>query len=406
MSNITALPAPSWAKDLQRYSSGALHGTLANVCAMLRGAPDLQTMLAYDEFAGKTMLVSAPPWSFEPQTFYQRPWTAHDDLLATEHVQIAGIPVKVQTTAQAVELVARERPYHPVLDYLDSLEWDGVCRLDRLFPQYFGANDDVYTASIGRHFMIGAVARVTNPGIKHDHMPIVEGAQGIGKSRAFKILFDPWFSDEIGDLGSKDAAMQMQGVWCIEISELDAYSRAETGRIKAWTSRTVDRFRPPYGSRVIESPRPCVFAGTTNGDSYLKDETGNRRFWPVRASRVEIQALEKDRDQLWAEARRLHSAGAAWWLLNREAVDQAKQEQLARLTDDPWDGLISAYVEPLTDVAIADILAEAIYLDRSRWGQVEQNRIARCLKARGWNRVQVRTGDKRAWRYKRGAATQ
>jgi predicted P-loop ATPase len=406
MSNVTALPAPSWAKDLQRYSSGALHGTLANVCAMLRGAPELQTMLAYDEFAAKTMLVSPPPWLFDPQSFQQRAWTAHDDLLATEHVQRAGIPVKVPTTSQAVELVARERPYHPVRDYLDSLDWDGVCRLDRLFPQYFGANDDIYTANIGRHFMIGAVARVMSPGIKHDHIPIIEGAQGIGKSRAARGLFDPWFSDEVADLGSKDAAMQMSGVWCIELSELDAYSRAETGRIKAWTSRNVDRFRPPYGSRVIESPRACVFIGTTNGDSYLKDETGNRRFWPVRATRIDTQALAKDRDQLWAEARRLYGGGAAWWLLNREAIDQAKQEQLARLIDDPWDGLISAYVAPLTDVSIADVLADAICLDRSRWGQVEQNRIARCLKARGWFRVQVRAGDKRAWRYKRGAVTQ
>jgi predicted P-loop ATPase len=406
MSNLVALPAPSWAKDLQRYSSGALHGTLANVCAMLRGAPELQTMLAYDEFAAKTMLVSAPPWLFDQHSFQPRPWTAHDDLLATEHVQRAGIPVKVPTTSQAVELIARERPYHPVLDYLESVEWDGVCRLDRFFPQYFGANDDVYTANIGRHFMIGAVARVTNPGIKHDHIPIIEGAQGIGKSRAVRSLFDPWFSDEVADLGSKDAAMQMSGVWCIELSEMDAYSRAETGRIKAWTSRNVDRFRPPYGSRVIEAPRACVFVGTTNGDSYLKDETGNRRFWPVRATRIDLQGLAKDRDQLWAEARRLYSGGAVWWLLNREAVDQAKQEQLARLTDDPWDGLISSYVAPLSDVAIADILADAICLDRSRWGQVEQNRIARCLRARGWNRVQVRTGDKRTWRYKRGAVTQ
>jgi hypothetical protein len=110
MSNIASLPAPSWAKDLQRYSSGALHGTLANVCAMLRGAPELQAMLAYDEFATRTMLVSCPPWVFDQQSFSQRAWTAHDDLRATEHVQRAGIPVKVPTTAQAVELVPASGP--------------------------------------------------------------------------------------------------------------------------------------------------------------------------------------------------------------------------------------------------------------------------------------------------------
>jgi predicted P-loop ATPase len=405
VSNVVALPA-EWTKSLQRYGSGAPHGSLANVCTMFRSSPDLQVILAYDEFAMRTMLVAAPPWEFDPGSFRQRPWSAHDDLLATEHVQRAGIPVKVQTTAQAVEMVARERPFHPVHDYLFDLKWDGICRLDKLFPKYFGANDDVYTASIGRHFMIGAVARILNPGTKHDHIPIIEGNQGIGKSRAVRTLFDPWFSDEIADLGSKDAAMQMSGVWCIELSEMDAYSRAETGRIKAWTSRTVDRFRPPYGSRVIESPRACVFVGTTNGDAYLKDETGNRRFWPVRATRIDAGALERDRDQLWAEARQLYAGGAAWWLLNPEAINQAKQEQLARLTDDPWDGVVNSFTATLSDVSVAEVLAGALHLDPSRWGQVEQNRVARCLKARGWVRVQVRTGDKRAWRYKRSEVRQ
>ncbi|MGY3443698.1 VapE domain-containing protein [Bradyrhizobium sp. USDA 4473] len=378
-------------------------GDLATAAAAIRELPALQLIIAYDAFAMRTMMVKPPPWEFDPSSFVERAWEDNDDLNLTEHLQRAGIPVKVITTSQAVQMVAKERSYHPPLEYLEGLEWDRQSRLERLFPDYFGANDDAYTMAIGRTFMIGAVARITQPGTKHDHIPIIEGNQGLGKSSALRRLYEPWFTDEMADLGSKDAALQMAGVWCIELSELDAYSRAETARIKAWTSRTVDRFRPPYGSRIIESPRSCVFAGTTNHDCYLKDETGNRRFWPVRANKIKLGDIERDRDQLWAEAVALYRAGVAWWLLNPEAISQAKAEQLARLTDDPWEEAIGNYLADKRDVTVSEILFEAIGVDRSRMGQTEQNRVARCLRARGWLRVQVRTGDKRSWRYQRGA---
>jgi predicted P-loop ATPase len=403
VSNVISLPPPDWTKELQRYGSGAANGNLANCCTLLRGAPELQAVLAYDEFSHRTMQVAPAPWDFDPQTFALRPWTPHDDLLATEHVQRAGIPAKVPTVAQAVEMVARERPYHPVQEFLEDTEWDGIRRVSTLLPKYFGSNDDAYSANVGSHFMIAAVARIFNPGCKHDHVPIVEGTQGIGKSKAIKILFGAeWFGDEIPDLGSKDAAMQLSGVWGHELAELDAYSRAETGRIKAWVSRTVDRYRPPYGTRVIEVPRSCVFIGTTNNDSYLKDETGNRRFWPVKATRIDGAGLERDRDQLWAEAYRLYKGGAPWWFIKRDVVEQAQREQRDRLIDDPWWDVITAYLETRTSVSVAEVLTEAICIDRSRQSQVEQNRVARCLKAHGWLRGQVRTGGKQTWRYRRG----
>ncbi|MCC8972157.1 virulence-associated E family protein [Bradyrhizobium brasilense] len=399
VNKIVALPA----SISNAPPSARSRGDLAAAAAAIRELPDLQLLVAYDAFAMRTMMVRPPPWEFDQSSFVQRPWEDNDDLNLTEHLQRAGIPVKVITTSQAVQMVAKERSYHPPLEYLESLEWDRQSRLERLFPDYFGTNDDAYTTSIGRTFMIGAVARITQPGTKHDHIPIIEGNQGLGKSSALRRLFEPWFTDEIADLGSKDAALQMAGVWCIELSELDAYSRAETARIKAWTSRTVDRFRPPYGSRVIESPRSCVFAGTTNHDCYLKDETGNRRFWPVRANKIKLCDIERDRDQLWAEAVALYHAGVAWWLLNPEAISQAKAEQMARLTDDPWEEAIGSYISDKHDVTVSEILFQAIGVDRSRMGQTEQNRVSRCLRARGWLRIQVRTGDKRSWRYQRGA---
>jgi predicted P-loop ATPase len=401
MTNVVNLPTTDWSKSLIRYASGAAQGILANACLALRYMPEVQVMLAYDAFAMRTMVTAAPPWEFEPAAFVERPWDQHDDLLTTEFLQRAGIPVKVQTASQAVEMVARERSFHPVLDYLDRLKWDGKQRLDHWVSKYLGALETPFTQSAGRATLIGAVARIRNPGCKLDTVPIIEGAQGVGKSSAARVLFDPWFSDDLAELGTKDAALQMQGAWLIEISELDAMSRAEVSRIKAFVSRTTDRFRPPYGSRVIESPRSCVFWGTTNSDAYLKDESGGRRFWPIKAGRIDLDGLHRERDQLWAEANRLHAAGAAWWIVNPEAQRIAEGEQIARYQGDPWDGPIAEYLETVTDVSVDEVLRDVLHVDIGRWTQSDMNRVARCLKARGLIRTQVRTGDKRAWRYRK-----
>lgn len=358
-------------------------------------------MLAYDTFAMKTMAVAAPPWEFEPQHFGQRLWGPHDDLLVTEHLQRLGIPIKPQTAAQAVEVVARERPFHPVLDYLDTLEWDGQPRLNRWVTEYLGAIETPYTQSIGRSALIGAVARVRNPGCKVDTVPIIEGGQGIGKSSAHRAMFEPWFSDEIADLGSKDASMQTQGVWGIEISELDAMTRGEVSKIKAFVSRTTDRYRPPYGARVIESNRSCVFWGSTNSDSYLKDETGGRRFWPIKATKIALNGLKDARDQLWAEADRLYQAGALWWIVNPEAQRIAEGEQMARYQGDPWDGPIGEYLKTATDASVDEVLRDVLHIDISRWTQADMTRVARCFRAREMVRYQARTGDKRTWRYRK-----
>lgn len=394
-------PTPDWTDGLMKFSSGAVHPSLANACHALRSAPELQMMLAFDVFAMKTMIISAAPWDFEPSLFTQRPWTPHDDLQAAEHLQRIGVPIKPQTAAQAIELVARERSYHPVLDYLDNLMWDGKVRLDGWLSKYLGVDETPYTHSVGRSALIGAVARIRNPGCKLDTVPIIEGNQGAGKSSAARALFDPWFSDELADLGSKDAAMQTQGAWLIEISELDAMTRGEVSRIKSFVSRTTDRFRPPYGSRVIDSPRSCVFWGTTNSDAYLKDETGGRRFWPIKASRIDLRGLGDARDQLWAEANRLYAAGAAWWIVNPEAMRIADGEQIARYQGDPWDDIIAEHLETVSDVSVDDILRNVLHLEIGRWTQADMNRISRCLRSRGLIRTQVRTGDKRTWRYRR-----
>ena len=294
-----------WKDKLLVSGSGTPKPIVANAIIALREAPIWFGALAFDLLACETWLVKEPPWNAALAEWTPRPWSPQDDMRATFWLQNHGIAVTPATVAQAIETVAHDQEYNPLTDYLSNLEFDGQPRLDTWMSGYLGTAQNEYTAAVGRCSMIAAVARAYMPGCKSDAMPILEGIQGARKSTAVKTLFDPWFTDELADFGSKDAAMQLRGAWGVEVSELDAMSRGEISRVKAFTSRTTDRFRPPYGARVIESPRSCVFWGTTNAEGYLKDETGGRRFWPVKVGKINIEALERDRDQLWAEARAL-----------------------------------------------------------------------------------------------------
>jgi predicted P-loop ATPase len=395
----------TWREHLILTNTGTPKPLLANAITALREAPAWQGVLGYDQFAMETMVEGHPPWDFKTAEWEPRAWLSHDDLLTADWLQRNGISVNTATAAQAVEAVARDRSFHPVRDYLSGLQHDGVSRLDTWLSTCLGAEQTIYNATVGRAMLIAAVARIDKPGCKVDSVPIFEGAQGARKSTAVKALFDPWFSDELADLGSKDAAMQTRGVWGIEVSELDAMSRAEVSRIKAFITRTTDRFRPPYGSRIIESPRSCVFWGTTNSEGYLKDETGGRRFWPVKIGKINIELLQKIRDQLWAEAAALYSAGSDWWITKAETQREAERHQRDRYVGDPWDKTIADYVEAYTEVTVDEVLRLALHLEIGRCGQSEMTRAGRCLRSLGWSRVQVRTGDrtddKRVYKYRR-----
>ncbi|MHC2240615.1 VapE domain-containing protein [Bradyrhizobium diazoefficiens] len=216
--------------------------------------------------------------------------------------------------------------------------------------------------------------------------------------------------------------MQCAGVWCIEVGELDAMSKMEASRIKAFISRINDRFRPPYGKRIIERPRSCIFVGTTNCSDYLKDWTGARRFLPVKVTKIDIEGLQRDRDMLWAEARILYEAGIPWWFTDTEtgkaAAAKAELEQEGRFQADPWEPLIAHYLDsrlhqppdnPAYRVVIEHVFKNAIGLDEVKWDQAAMNRVARCMKRLGWERKQVtveikvqgKPQDKRVWFYVR-----
>ncbi len=390
-----------WKSRLILSLYGAIKPLLANAMTALREAPAWFGIFAYNEFSKEAMLMAAPPWETTPSPWSPRPVTPHDDLLITEWLQKQGITVDAGTTAQAVEAVARDRSFHPVREYLDSLKWDGVPRLKTWLPDYLGADDTPYTRNVGLCMMVAAVARIYDPGCKVDNVPIIEGPQGIGKSSALRVLFEPWFTDEIAELGSKDAAMQARGVWLVELAELDAMSRGEISRIKAFITRTTDRFRPPYGRRLVVSPRSCVFWGTTNADAYLKDESGGRRFWPVRARKINLDGLRRIRDQLWAEAQEHYYAGTRWWIDDPDVHRAAAEEQAGRYAGDPWDSIIADFIASRSEVSVGEILSDVIHLETRRQTQSEMNRVARCLKALGWSRRQVSINGNRVWRYRK-----
>jgi len=231
-------------------------------------------------------------------------------------------------------------------------------RVDRWLTTYLGTAETAYSRAVGSRWLISAVARIFRPGSKADCCLILEGPQGTRKSTALRTLAGEYFTDELADLGSKDAAMQTRGAWIIELSELDSLSHSEVARIKAFMSRTTDRFRPPYGMRLVE-PRQCVFAGTVNHSTYLRDETGGRRFWPVACGRIDVEALASDRNHLWAEAKARFEAGSVWCLETAELIQLASDQQVDRYETDPWEEVIAPWVETRSSVSISEVLENA-----------------------------------------------
>jgi predicted P-loop ATPase len=286
---------------------------------------------------------------------------------------------------QAITLRAHERAFHPIRDYLGSLTWDGRPRLDAWLTTYLCVDPTPYTKVIGRMFLIAAVARVFRPGAKADYVIILEGVQGAGKSRACAALGGEWFSDCLPDVTrDKDAAQHLLGKWIIEISELSALSRAESEAMKSFISRQVERYRPPYGCEEVTEPRQCVFVGTTNMSTYLSDDSGGRRFWPVKVGRIDVERLAADRDQLFAEAVVAYRAGEPW--APSLAFEQAhiRAEQEARFEADAWEVEIERYLLGRTRTRVSEVARGALGIMTSKIGTAEQRRISRILTRLGW----------------------
>jgi hypothetical protein len=276
---------PAWHSRLRRDDRGRIIADLANVLIAVRGEDQLVGACAFDEMLQHSIVQKEWPRLPDASPVQPPPHETNDDDIGRlqEWLQRMGIPrVGREVVGQAVEIFARERRFHPIRDWLTGLQWDGVSRIDRWLFVYFGAEaeDDEaieYVAAIGKMFLIAMVARVFEPGVQADCMMVLEGDQGILKSRACRALAGEWFSDSLPEnIASKDTRQHLRGKWLVEISELAAISKAETETLKAFITRREERYRPPFGRHDVVEKRQCLFVGTTNQDMYIKDQTGGR----------------------------------------------------------------------------------------------------------------------------------
>lgn len=406
---------PDWGAQLVRSREGAVKATLHNLITVLEHHPDWSGVFALDRFANEVRKLRSPP--------YQAPPGPLGDVDGTEVAAWFGRPstysmsVGSGAALEAVEAVASRHAFHPVLSYLDGLRWDGTPRLDRMLADYFGAADNEYTYAVAANWLMSAVKRVRDPGCKVDFMVILEGDQGRGKSTAVRALCgSDWFAEMLESPQNKDFYQLLAGRWMIEIPELQAFNKADRNKIKAAISAQEDTYRPSYGRYARQFPRQNIFVGTTNDDAYLKDETGARRFLPIRVGWCEIEALTRIRDQLWAEADYRVAQGESWW----QFPAQAEEEQAQRFDSDAWQDPISQWLDgesgadayphierlvnpdrPVEETTITDVMRYALDVEIAKQSKPDQMRVGGVLRALGWRRRQTRQQGRRMYVYVR-----
>ncbi|MFZ5645797.1 MAG: VapE domain-containing protein [Bacillota bacterium] len=334
------------AKLAVSYTTGMPAKTVDNVLIILENDPLLRGKLAFDEFANRGLVLGPLPWD---GCMERRQWTDVDDAGLRHYIERTyGITGK-ERIFDATALCAHKHTINDVRDYLTGLEWDGIKRLDTLLIDYLGAKDSPYTRAVIRKSLTAAVARVMTPGCKYDYMPIFTGPQGLGKSTFLRLLGRRWYSDSLQTFEGKEASEMLQGVWINELGELNGLSKSETNAVKQFLSRAEDIFRVPYGRRTSNYPRRCVFFGTTNDSEFLKDRTGNRRFWPVNVgvqpvTKNVFTQLEDEVNQIWAEVFCYWQLGEQLYLTGA-AEEEAKVQQEIHRESDPREGLIREFVE-------------------------------------------------------------
>ena len=335
-----------WLSLLSVDGNGGYKKTVNNLILILQNDPLLKGRIVTDDFANRGMVLGKVPWSLETEN---RMWKDEDDAGAFWYIEnYYGITARDKLD-DALAIVGGQNRINEVRRYLEGLAWDGVKRLDTLLSVYLGAEDTPYTRGVMRKSMCAAVARALEGGVKYDYMPIFTGPQGIGKSTFLFILGKDWFSDSLMTFSGKEAAEMIQGTWINEIGELSAFTKQETQIIKQFLSKRDDIYRAPYGRRPERYPRRCVFFGTSNDGEFLKDATGNRRFWPVDvglkpAEKSVWEELPKEVDQIWAEARMYWALGEPLYL-PKDVEDLAVEQQEAHRETSGKEGMIREFLE-------------------------------------------------------------
>lgn len=359
-----------WIAQLEvSATTGLPKKTTDNIIIILENDPMLRGKLRFDEFSNRVQVISAMPWDRLPSVagrpcpasgeaaqtsclreYEVRSWTDNDDAGIRHYLEKAHGITGVNKILDACSLVCHRHTVNAVRDYLNSLPaWDGVPRLDTLFVDYLGAEDNSYVRAVARKSFAAAVARAMQPGVKYDTMPILAGPQGIGKSTLLRIMGGDWFSDSLGTFEGKESYELIQGSWLLELGELNGLSKAEMGVVKQFLSKVADIFREPYGRRTREYPRRCVFFGTTNEAEFLRDKTGNRRFWPVdcginQPTKSVFRQLAEEVSQIWAEAVLAWKNGEKLYL-EGDVERISRQEQAEHSEHNAKEGVIREFLE-------------------------------------------------------------
>ncbi len=320
--------------------------TTDNVLIILENDPLLKGKIVYEEFSNRVYTLGALPWESDPK---QRTWTDNDDSGLRHYLEKVYHITGEKRIFDACSLSCHKHSFNAVKNYLNSLPpWDGVPRLDRLFCDYLGAEDNEYVRAAARKSLTAAIARAMRPGVKYDTMPILAGRQGLGKSTMLRMLGGQWFSDSLAAFEGKEACEMIQGVWINEVGELNGLNRAETNAVKQFLSKVEDIFREPYGRRTAVYPRRCIFFGTTNEAEFLRDKTGNRRFWPIDcgvkpAVKSVFNDLPAEVSQIWAEALVAWQLGEPLYL-EGEALKISEKAQEEHSEQNAKEGMIREFV--------------------------------------------------------------
>lgn len=380
-------------------SSGGIKGCRENVYTAMKHDAALIGLVALDQFASLQVKRRDPPWSSEPGE-----WNEGDDfqlgIYLANHYGL--LLASIGDIEKGVAQVARENGFNPVVDLFDACEkaWDGVPRIDNAFATYWGAEHSEYLTTVARMFFVGLAKRVYVPGVKNDYAPVFEGGQGEGKSTALSIIGGDWFADTPFRMGEKDGFLSIQGILIYEIAELEQFNRSEVTAVKAFMSSQKDRYREPYGRRMKNQLRRTVFAATTNEGQYFKDMTGNRRFWPVKTGRLDLDGLRRDREQILGEAVHRMRAGELWYPTRSEQSDLINPEQESRELWDEWAGDIYDYIEAEDQASLLvnakkrnrvtarELLTKALGFEIHKIGNArsETMRVSNIMRKYGWTK--------------------
>lgn len=394
--------APDWRKRLIWRNEWQLQACVPNVCEVLQHHPAWAGVIGYDEFSQRVVKRGTPPYEVPGLRLPSDEWTDVDDTRAAMWIaqNERFVPMSA-AVAEAVNVVARNNAFHPVLDWLQTLRWDGVERLDHWMIDKLHVADTLYVRRVSRYFLIGMVMRVLQPGVKFDYCLVLEGRQGRRKSSALRVLGGEWFSDIELDLANKDSMSNIRGKWLHEFGEMGSIARTEATRQKSFLSRQVDEFRPSYGRREIRCPRQSAFAGTTNEWAWNKDPTGGRRFWPVVVNdEIDTDGLAAVRDQLFAEAYAAARAGDRYWPDGDEQRTLFDDEQLARESPEAYVEILSAWMsDPATwqgdTFTLSDAILSGLKIEARSITRDIQTRVGIVLAKLGCERVERRHGPSR-----------